>query len=92
VIRKTIGKPCLYLEDHPADPARSRNRSCNPLRDLTAIRPAGKASQRDSDPLGGPEEALRDGGKAGSSMMIDGEGKIHIMFFLMADCGLLFAS
>ena len=48
--------------------------------------------QRDADPLGGPEEALLDGGKAGSSMMIDGEGKIHIMFFLMADCGLLFAS
>ena len=48
--------------------------------------------QRDADPQGGQEEALLDGGKAGSSMMIDGEGKIHIMFFMMADCGLLFAS
>ena len=65
VIRKTIGKPRLYREDHPADLARSGNRSFDPCRDLAEIRSSGKAAKRDADPLGGPEEAVLRGVKGG---------------------------
>ena len=65
------------LKDHPADLARSGNRSCHPRRNLAAIRPAGKAAQRDADPLGGSEEALRGGVKSGRAAAAVFSGPLH---------------